>query len=959
MPTNYEISYEQRLRRLASGIQRLKFLEQTERYEDSLIDFVEAAWPSIDAAPYKRNWAVDAVAEHLQAVTEGEIKRLLINIPFRSGKPVERSALVLTKRGLIPLGEVVKGDLVFTHRSRWRRVTAVHQQGLLPVVRLTSRSGRAVEAAHDHPFLTPEGWVDAGKLRVSDVLGLVPMHGLQEQCGSDTITPEEARLLGYLVGDGHCSGTPNITSADDDCAADIMHCARAVGFDPSEQKYRMASTGYMLRRIALRAVHHGSARRKKGYLGPVRQWVSKHGLDHQSSYTKMVPQAVMRGSNEIVSNFLAAYWSCDGHVLVKESKGSAEHDSVILGCDTVNRSLAMQVQALLLRLGIHSRVRKKTLNLKTAKQGDTYTSYPLVISDQDNVGRFALQIRMPHSKNGKLLAARKRRFDFDRSLIGDVVDEIEALGEPKECMCLTVEEDESFTANGFAVHNSKLASVCFPAWTWARRHITPVSGPQTQILCASYGDKLGLPLSNLTRRLILSPWYQQRWASRVKLTSDQNTKHQFDTTAGGSRITTSVTGGLLGIGGTIILVDDPHSTEDVESEAERETVLNFWREIASTRLNDPENSAIIVIMQRLHEEDVSGHILGGPNAGDWTHLMIPMSYDWPRHCATGIGWQDPRGLDDAGEPLVTMGADGWEPRDGEAARELDERQGELMWPDRFGAGWLAATEAELGPYMSSGRLQQQPQPKHGGIFKRHWFQLWAPPSGKFPQFEYIVASLDSAFTEDQENDPSALTVWGTFMHPELKRPCIMLIDAWRKFLEMHGEPTPRLPQETPQVGDDQATVARKDIAWKRRVSDGWGLVEWVGYTCRLRHVDRLLIEGKASGITAAQEVSRLYAREPWSVELCPVKGDKVARALSVQPTFAQGLIWAPAREWAETLIDEMCVFPKGRFDDGTDSATQAIKHLRTTGLAPRPEETEAELMDKARHRSRSRALYPA
>ena len=102
------------------------------------------------------------------------------------------------------------------------------------------------------------------------------------------------------------------------------------------------------------------------------------------------------------------------------------------------------------------------------------------------------------------------------------------------------------------------------------------------------------------------------------------------------------------------LVDDRHNVAQAESEAKRETVSNWWSELSTTRLNDSKQSAIIVvIMQRLHESDVSGTILSGDE--DWCHLMIPMEYDWRRHCSTLLGWNDPRGLDDDGIPLVENG----------------------------------------------------------------------------------------------------------------------------------------------------------------------------------------------------------------------------------------------------------------------------------------------------------------
>jgi hypothetical protein len=355
--------------------------------------------------------------------------------------------------------------------------------------------------------------------------------------------------------------------------------------------------------------------------------------------------------------------------------------------------------------------------------------------------------------------------------------------------------------------------------------------------------------SNLTRRLILSPWFQSLWGHRFQFREDQNTKAQFDTDCGGSRLSTSVGGTLLGVGGDIIVVDDPHNTEGVESDAERETVLRWWSELSTTRLNDPKQAAIVVIMQRLHEEDLSGKILSGNE--EWDHLMIPMEYDTTRRCITSQGWRDPRSLDEEGEPL-----------DGD---DLDAREGALMWPERFGAKEVAALKAGLGPYMASGRLQQSPAPRGGGIFEREWFQLWE--SEKFPSFDFLVASLDGAFTEKEENDPSGFTVWGTFLHEGRRR--IMLVSAWRKHLKFSAPRVERLSDPTiidgqmwhPDVvlpGMSRIEIDRRNALYRRRCQPRWGLIEHVANSCRRCQVNTLLIEAAGPGISAAQEFAKRY-----------------------------------------------------------------------------------------------------
>lgn len=508
---------------------------------------------------------------------------------------------------------------------------------------------------------------------------------------------------------------------------------------------------------------------------------------------------------------------------------------------------------------------------------------------------------------------------------------------------------------------TNVTSICFQAWTWARRVKTFLSGPQVRFLCGSYNDDLALQNSMMQRRLVLSPWYQERWGNRYGITLDQNTKSKFDTTVGGSRVSTSARGSLLGIGGDVIVIDDPHNTKQAESEAERHTALTWWREISTTRLNDPKRSALVVIMQRLNEEDVSGIILSGDTGDDWVHLCIPMEYDWPRHNVTALGWQDPRGLDEDDEPLVIVTPDGERrPRDRQSAIILDdERQHSLMWPERFGPNEVAKIKAGLGPYMASGRLQQMPVPDRGGIFQRLWWQLWDPDDGKFPTFEFLLASLDGAFTSKEENDPSALTVWGLFTDKDGRRR-LMLVKAWRKFLQFSAdrsllEPLPQGPRFL--WAGDHFRENREWLRWRQQTQEHWGLIEWVEDTCSSLKVDRLLIEDKASGLPAIDELRNRYGRKDWAIEAVTPTKDKVARALAVQPTFSQQMVYAPAREWSELVIDEMSVFPKGRFDDITDSATQAVKWLRDRGMLETDEETHAAEMDGVMHKPQPKPLY--
>ena len=489
---------------------------------------------------------------------------------------------------------------------------------------------------------------------------------------------------------------------------------------------------------------------------------------------------------------------------------------------------------------------------------------------------------------------------------------------------------------------SSLCSVAFPAWVWAQRLRSHTSGPGVKFLYASYAERLSKRDSARCRRVIDSPLYQHYWSDRFTINPDQNTVQRFSNTVGGERLITSIGTSATGDGGDIIVIDDPNAADDAENEeaASIEKTLEWWHGTMPTRLNDQDKSCYIVVQQRIAENDLTGDILSN-NMDDWTHVMIPMRYEWERHSVTSIGWNDPRGCDDDGEPLVVVDESGErQPRDEDAIEALKEREGTLMWPERFSDTAIASLEGRLLEWRTAGQLQQSPMPKGGGIIKREWWLNW---KDEFPPFSYILAFLDTAYTEKTENDPSAITVWGVFQHdmvahyPQgvlnvaqrtytMQSPKVMLIDAWSDRLPIHK------------------------------------LVNRVAKTCTLRKVDKLLIENKASGISVSQELRRLFANEPWSVQLSDPKSlDKMARLYSVQHMFVEGMVFAPDREYVEPVIAECEVFPKGKHDDLADTTSGALRHLRDLGLLQRPPEVRYDLEEDMRH-GMQRApspLYPS
>lgn len=454
---------------------------------------------------------------------------------------------------------------------------------------------------------------------------------------------------------------------------------------------------------------------------------------------------------------------------------------------------------------------------------------------------------------------------------------------------------------------SLLVGVFWPAWEWG-----PRNRPSLRYVCASHSMDLAVRDSTKMRRLIQSDWYQARWGDRVILTGDQNAKTKFENTATGFRQAIAA-GSITGARGDRVIIDDPHSVESANSDQMRASTIEWFEQAVPTRLNNPDKSAIIVIMQRLHEEDVSGVILDKQLGYD--HIMLPMEYDPARTNQTMLGWEDPR-----------------------------EEAGELLFPERFPANVVARDKKIMGPYAVSGQFQQTPTPGDGGIIKRDWWQLWENPD-IYPQFDYVVAYLDTALTEKTESDFHALTVWGVFSEePKAVNNRIVAADG------------------RPQNLDRRYVVTSPKVmliyAWQERL-DLHKLVEKVSSTLTKLKAETILIENKAAGHPVAQELRRLYSHKGFQVIMDDPKSlDKVSRLYSIQHLFAEGLVYAPDRSWADMVIQQVATFPKGKHDDLVDTVSGAMRYLRRTGLIERREESEDNVLEKMRHRGRpSQPLY--
>jgi predicted phage terminase large subunit-like protein len=405
---------------------------------------------------------------------------------------------------------------------------------------------------------------------------------------------------------------------------------------------------------------------------------------------------------------------------------------------------------------------------------------------------------------------------------------------------------------------SLLVSVFFQAWEWG-----PMGRPDLRTISTSYSGLFAKRDTRKTLNLITSPWYQERWGTGVPnpvvLTREGETS--FGNTAQGTRDAVpfvSLTSGR----GDRLLIDDPHSTETAESEAERDRTIRIFRESVPDRINNPKTSAIIVIMQRLNRGDVSGEIerLDLP----YERFIMPMEFEAERVCRTSIGFTDWR-----------------------------TQSGELLWPERFSAEWLAAQKVVKGPYAIAAQYQQRPTAREGGMFKRHNFKIIdAIPSdvrihARVRRWD-LAASIPKAGSDPDWSAGVKLAAGGGKFYFEHLDHFREEGAATRRAIRTNAGIDGRavhivIPQDPGQAGKDQAqSIIAENAGWV---------------------------------ITAERET-----------------GAKDVRAEPLAAQSEAGNVYLIRGPWNERFIDELCGFPGAPHDDIVDAASGAFNKI--AGMTP-------------------------
>jgi predicted phage terminase large subunit-like protein len=384
------------------------------------------------------------------------------------------------------------------------------------------------------------------------------------------------------------------------------------------------------------------------------------------------------------------------------------------------------------------------------------------------------------------------------------------------------------------------------------------------------------------RDVITSEWYQQTFRPEWKLKDDQNEKSYYFNTAGGLRQSLSVTGKGTGFRGDALIVDDAHNVKEYPSDGDLAGVQFWWDKRMSSRLNDRKRAVRICVMQRVHENDLSGHIL---KKGNYVHLCLPTLFDPERRCETAWG-RDPR-----------------------------MRTDELLFPALFPKDVVDEDKEDLGEYEFAAQHQQQPAPPGGGVVKQQWFKFWYPADVPVPQ-RYMTKLDDGS----------------QFLHEQVPMPeDLSLVQSWDMTFKDTSNAKTRAKKKVDFVVGQAWGILKLKRYLVHQLRDRWSFtdtVDAVRQMCKLYPRASLkFVEDAANGPAVMNQLKQ----EIGGFEPVTPMGGKVARAHSASHVIRAGYVYLPHPDlfpWVKGFLHEVCTFPHSANDDQVDAMTQLINQLR-------------------------------
>lgn len=417
-------------------------------------------------------------------------------------------------------------------------------------------------------------------------------------------------------------------------------------------------------------------------------------------------------------------------------------------------------------------------------------------------------------------------------------------------------------------------SIFWPVWEWCKR-------PSLTYYSASYALDLSWQHCSKSRDLIQSPWYQERWGETVHLTKAGVS--EYENSVGGRRTATAPGSGGVGKHGHRIILDDLLDASDAQAttRTELDKTNDWYDSVIFGRAADPKTTAQVIIMQRLHEDDIAAHAYR-KGEDEWTILCLPERFEsnhphrWPK---------DPRTYD-----------------------------GELLWPEHRGEKESDEAARGLLSFRAAGQLQQRPAAREGEILKRDWWRFYDPrhrgDAVKLPRFGMIVLSVDCPSKDKESNDLVAIQAYGISGADryllDLDKGHMNYSKAKRRVKEM-------------------ATWARK--LWPR--TPHYLLIENAGYGIEL------IIDLK-------RELTGVVKISPSADGNKITRAESACDALESGNVFLPGYgpPWQPAIDESRCpsdvadFINNAALFPNAAHDDDVDAWSQAMNWLRGRAVSP-------------------------
>jgi predicted phage terminase large subunit-like protein len=591
----------------------------------------------------------------LVRVARGETRRLIINIPPRYAKAIDSDTPMWTPEGWVRAGDVRVGGSLLGSDGRWTAVLGVYPQGVKPAYKVSFSDGASLVACGEHLWSarlrdksSDRSWTAPWQIKKTDELAAdlfeadgrkkwrIPVLADGNDC--DISLPIDPYLFGLWLGDGH-SHYAAITTMD----KEIIDCFS--GFEPKPHKHQ--SSG--------RATTYG-----------IRKGFGRALLDLGVLKNKHIPDVYFRSSHRQRLALLQGISDTDGTVNKKNGEQSVSFSSKRLSDD---------------------------LHFLINSLGGTWRCN----ESQPECGRRAYKTSISLA-NGDVAFRLKRKLDLvrgrsERNSPRRFVADISPV-ESREMVCFSVEAPDHLFCAGrdlVVTHNTEIAVKMFIAWCLA-------NNAAAKFIHLSYSDDLALDNSSAIRDLVKSAEYQKFFP--MALRADSDSKKKWFTEARGGLYATAAGGAITGFGaggmgrrrvGTgspadgfagAIIIDDPLKPDDAFSDTMRDRINRRFTNTIASRTNSPE-TPIIVIMQRLHENDMTGFLLNGGSGEEWEHL-----------CLSAI-----------------------------------TETGEALWPEKHSIEMLRQMEM-ADPYTFAGQYMQRPSPLAGGIFKPDNIQIvGAIPAG--------------------------------------------------------------------------------------------------------------------------------------------------------------------------------------------------------------------------------------